>query len=315
MRINGKRTVAFTLVVALTIGLVACGAKDDGKTATSQTTTEPSDSTQQTTTAAQQADTQKTTQSSESKIHQPEITEDLRETNNEVVGTGANIKDRDENNVPNGYKYYMSQYSDYGAHFLMDTNEKTIYLTSDEGYETGNTPKILQTLKEKNVKMTFFVTQAFVDSAPELLQQMIDDGHTVGNHTIKHPSYPGMPGLSLEDQADDVLTLEKNVKDQFGYEMRYFRYPGGYFSQQSLALFQSMGFETVFWSFAYRDWDTENQPDPTVALDTMTSQLHPGAIYLLHAVSDTNTAVLGDFIDAARAQGYKFAAFGNENRY
>lgn len=105
MRINGKRTVAFTLVVALTIGLVACGAKDDGKTATSQTTTETSDSTKQTTTASQQADTQKTTQSSESKIHQPEITEDLRETNNEVVGTGANIKDRDENNVPNGYKY------------------------------------------------------------------------------------------------------------------------------------------------------------------------------------------------------------------
>lgn len=263
------------------------------------------------TTAAQTAPAQ----SGGRQIHEPEITDAIRALDNTSVGTGANTTDRDENNVPNGYKYYQNRWgTEYNAIWLGDTSEKTIYLTFDVGYDEGNAQKILDTLSQKNVKATFFVTQALVDSEPDTLKRMIDEGHTVGNHTISHPS-AGEPSLSLEEQVNDILPLEEQVYNETGYEMRYFRYPEGTFSDQSLALLKAMGFTCVFWSFSYKDWDTSSQPDQTSALNEMVSQLHPGAVYLLHAVSDTNTAVLGSLIDDARQQGYTFAAFGNDNRY
>ncbi|MGI5989249.1 MAG: polysaccharide deacetylase family protein [Lachnospiraceae bacterium] len=256
-----------------------------------------------------------TTQSGGRQIHRIEITDEIRSLDNTSVGTGASVDDRDENNVPNGYKYYMNKYgTQYDAVWLADTSEKTIYLTFDCGYDVGNAEKILDTLNSRGVKATFFITQTFLDTKPDVLQRMIDEGHTVGNHTISHPA-AGEPSLSLEEQVEDVMPLEEEVYEKYGYEMRYFRYPEGVFSEQSLALMTGMGFECVFWSFAYHDWDTENQPDHAEALQEMEDQLHPGAVYLLHAVSDTDTAVLGDFIDYARSQGYSFAAFGNDSRY
>lgn len=104
-----------------------------------------------------------------------------------------------------------------------------------------------------------------------------------------------------------TLTFRHNyIKKNYNYEMHLFRFPAGLYSEKSLAVVNNCNYRSVFWSFAYVDYDVENQPDKAWALDKMKSKLHPGAIYLLHAESETNTAVLGDFIDAARAEGYSF---------
>ena len=81
------------------------------------------------------------------------------------------------------------------------------------------------------------------------------------------------------------------------------------FSEQSLAVLQDAGYQTSFWSYAYNDWDQNNQPDPDTAYQKVTGALHPGAIYLLHAVSETNSEILGDFIDEARSQGYEVSVY------
>ena len=91
--------------------------------------------------------------------------------------------------------------------------------------------------------------------------------------------------------------------------MSLFRFPAGEFSEQTLKLMQDMGYRSVFWSFAYRDWEVDNQPDPAEALNTVVSKAHPGAIILMHSVSATNAEILGDVIDELRAQGYEFASF------
>ena len=137
---------------------------------------------------------------------------------------------------------------------------------------------------------------------------MIDEGHVVGNHSNTHPA-DGMPSLGLDAAREDVMSLHNYVKENFGYDMYLFRCPAGIFSQQFLALNQSLGYRSVFWSFAHRDWVTDDQPDQAETLQKVVSQLHPGAIYLLHAVSSTNTAILGDFIDQARAAGYTFGYY------
>ena len=66
------------------------------------------------------------------------------------------------------------------------------------------------------------------------------------------------------------------------------------------------GYRSIFWSIAHRDWDPENQPGIDVSFATVTGRLHPGAVILLHATSPDNVAILGDFIDYARNEGYEF---------
>ncbi|MBQ9148754.1 MAG: polysaccharide deacetylase family protein [Oscillospiraceae bacterium] len=207
-------------------------------------------------------------------------------------------------------------YGDYAAHFIAPDNGN-IYLTFDCGYEyfikdengkdVALTALILDTLKEKNVKAVFFVTMSYCQRNPDLVRRMINEGHTVGNHSNSHPS---MPSLTIDKMEEEITSLHTYVQENFDYTMTLFRPPMGEFSTRSLAVTQNLGYESVFWSFAYADWDTENQPDSDAAYEKIVGSAHSGAIYLLHAVSETNTNLLGDVIDAFRAEGYDLVLFG-----
>lgn len=233
---------------------------------------------------------------------------DLATISNENIPFGYSSNNRDEYNRPSGCtQYYTNLYGKYGANFIAP-NTNQIYLTMDEGYEAGFTPAILDTLAAKNVKALFFLTKQFVTENPELVTRMINEGHVIGNHTCSHPS-GGLPQLGLEKEYNDITWLQTYVKDNWGYEMKLFRYPEGMFSEQSLALVNSLGLTPVFWSFAHADWNTSNQPDVAASLQRVLAEIHPGAIYLLHACSSTNTTILGDFIDGARARGFEFGVY------
>lgn len=202
----------------------------------------------------------------------------------------------------------QEKYGKYDAHFI-EAEQDVIYLTFDCGYEyfvDGQplTGLILDTLKEKDVQAVFFVTLSYVQNNPDLVRRMIDEGHAVGNHSADHHS---MPSLTIDEMVAQILELHDYVQSNFGYTMKFFRPPAGEFSLRSLAVTQSLGYETVHWSFAYADWDTANQPEPAAALEKILSCHHDGAIYLLHAVSATNAEVLSDVIDGLRAKGYTLA--------
>lgn len=209
----------------------------------------------------------------------------------------------------------QKKYGEYGANFIAPDNGN-IYLTFDCGYEyyatdeNGSTyrvtEKILDILQEKNVKAVFFVTMPYVQNQSDLVQRMIDEGHAVGNHSTTHPV---MPDCSIDEMITEVMTLHDYVKEHFGYTMTLFRPPTGAFSVQSLAVVQNLGYKNVHWSFAYEDYYTDNQKDVADALDLVTRSHHSGAIYLLHAVSTTNAALLSDAIDFFRDQGYNLELF------
>lgn len=205
--------------------------------------------------------------------------------------------------------YSLSAQSAYGRHnacYIMD-DEMKIYLTFDEGYEyNNNTAKILDTLKEKGVSAVFFVTGHYVESRPDLVRRMINEGHIVGNHSWAHPDYTTK---TLEQAYDDIKKLHDYVEKEFGYTMSLFRFPSGVSSDRLLALVKEMGYKSVFWSFAYADWDTSKQPDEKETLELILNRAHPGAVPLLHAVSNTNTKILGQVIDGYRQKGYELCAF------
>lgn len=220
---------------------------------------------------------------------------------NETVGWGQGVQ-VNEKNQPLGALDGQAKYGDLGGYFIFPDADNTVYLTFDLGYENGYTDDILDALKEKGVHGVFFVTMDYVTSAPELVQRIIDEGHVLGNHSVHHPS---MPSCSTDDAKQEILGLHEYVKEHFGgYEMSLFRFPRGEFSEKTLVLARDLGYASVFWSYAYVDWKTDSQPDVAASLEKLTKAAHPGAIYLLHTVSATNAALMGDLVDNLTAAGY-----------
>ncbi|PKM84241.1 MAG: polysaccharide deacetylase [Firmicutes bacterium HGW-Firmicutes-11] len=211
----------------------------------------------------------------------------------------------DENNRPLSALSYEAKYGEYGL-IAMTDDDGVIYLTFDQGYENGYTTPILDILKEKNVRATFFVTMSYAKKNPELIKRMLNEGHVIGNHSNTHPS---MPTLSVQDCINEIMSLHDYILDTYGYEMTLFRPPSGEFSITSLEIARLLGYQNVFWSFAYVDWETDNQPEPTAAYERITSKTHDGAIYLLHSVSSTNATILGDVIDYWQSNGFEVKAY------
>jgi len=186
--------------------------------------------------------------------------------------------------------------------YLGDTSEKVIYLTFDEGYENGYTPMILDTLINNDVKAAFFVTWPYVKKNKELVERMLEEGHIVGSHTVYHKILPEVDNKTLEEE---LCGFEEKFLSMFGQKIKYFRPPEGAFSQKVLAAAKQLGYKTVFWSFAYRDFDVNNQKGADYAYKTVMDNLHNGAVILLHAVSKDNAEALDRIIKDIKAQGYE----------
>ena len=192
----------------------------------------------------------------------------------------------------------------HGAIFLGDSGVKELYLTFDNGYENGFTARVLDVLKAKRVPAAFFVTGHYVKDQPELVRRMVREGHLVGNHSWSHPDMTQISESRIREELERVKRKVAEVSGQT--EMRFMRPPRGIFSDRMLAVSRSGGYTNVFWSVAYKDWDVHDQKGGDYACRTVMSQLHPGAVILLHTVSRDNAEALGRIIDGAREQGYTF---------
>ena len=194
--------------------------------------------------------------------------------------------------------------------FTVDTSgEKVLYLTFDCGYEHENlTSRVLDILKEKDVTATFFCTLDHIKKENDLIARMINEGHIVGNHSTTHPSFAS---ISRTKMAKEIEETENYLRTNFGYVAKYFRFPAGEYNESALELISSLGYSSVFWSVAYDDWDTSKVRGKDYAIEKVMSRLHPGAVILLHSVSKDNAEALGEIIDKARAQGYRFESIDN----
>ena len=256
-----------------------------------------------------EATTEEITAPSEPQEEIPKLSDDeINSIDNKMhpYGQGLQVDDR---NIPLGAIEFNEKYEKFGgyAYIPEKVNNKEIYLTFDQGYENGYTAKILDILKEKNAKATFFLTGHYIESEPELIQRMIDEGHTLGNHGDKHKSLPEeLLPISIESAEQELMTVHNAIKDKYGYEMKYSRPPKGEFSERSLALTQRLGYKSFLWSFAYADWDVNKQPNPEEAYQKIIKYAHGGEVMLLHSVSETNAEILGRVIDELQSQGYVF---------
>ena len=197
------------------------------------------------------------------------------------------------------------QLRQYQAAYIGNVGEKVLYLTFDAGYENGCTAKILDTLKEKQVPAAFFLVGNYIRQSPDLVQRMVAEGHTVGNHTMHHYD---MSRLSDKAAFSKELTdLEALYKETVGQELpKYYRPPQGIYSEENLKMAQELGYKTLFWSLAYVDWNNDAQPTREAAFAKLLPRTHNGAVVLLHSTSKTNAEILGELIDKWKAMGYRF---------
>ncbi len=202
---------------------------------------------------------------------------------------------------------YIEQYNGYyiDRKHGDDCSEKVVYLTFDAGYENGNVANILDVLKSRNVSGAFFVLGNLVTKNTDLVMRMVDEGHLVCNHTNVHPDMTTK--TEIEDFKSELVALEDIYRQSTGREMsKYFRPPEGRFNERVMRYANELGYKTVFWSFAYADWDNGKQMSCEAAKQKILDNIHNGAVILLHPTSKTNALILGEVIDELRAQGYRF---------
>ena len=191
------------------------------------------------------------------------------------------------------------------SHTSMSDIDKVIYLTFDAGYENGNIEKIMNVLKEENVTATFFILDNMILKNQNLVKRMIDEGHTVANHTFKHKDMSKIDNIEAFEK--ELTLLEALYEKSFGSPMKkYYRPPEGKFTEENLKWAQDLGYKTIMWSFAYADWDNKNQPSEEYALNKILNNLHNGEVILLHPTSSTNANIMKALIKNLKDRGFRF---------
>jgi len=201
----------------------------------------------------------------------------------------------------------------YGGVYVCDadaeSSTKNVYFTFDLGYEAGFTAECLDILKEHNIKATFFLCGNYLQE-DELVHRMIEEGHTIGNHTDRHKDLPKLGDEAMrKDIADFDEKFNAKYGESYGKKMTQFRPPQGRFNERVLKEVQTQGMKTVMWSIAIVDWGKSPIPAKPNA-DKIAKRVHPGAIILFHITNSGTPEMLRLLIPQLAEKGYTVADAG-----
>lgn len=181
-----------------------------------------------------------------------------------------------------------------------NVQQPLLALTFDDGPHPDITPRLLQILKEYNVKATFFVIGKMVEKQPDLLKQIAADGHLVGNHTFSHVTLTKIP---VEDVATEYRANNDIIEQVIGYRPKFCRPPGGDYDADVVRAATQNGLTTVLWTDDPGDYA---QPGVNVIAERTLSRLSNGGIILLHDGAEQTLEFLPQLFKYARAKGYRF---------
>ncbi|XOK63312.1 polysaccharide deacetylase family protein [Paenibacillus elgii] len=181
---------------------------------------------------------------------------------------------------------------------------KKVYLTIDTGGPLGDIDTLVKSLKDNKVKANFFIAGYNVKKNPDFIRTLVADGHLIANHTMTHTD---MNTQTDEQVRKEIEDYEKLYKDVTGKDIQpYFRFPYGRYNTHLLKMVSDMGYTSVFWSTAMRDWEPRKNGAEDPYNDIM-NNLHDGNIILMHQGSPENIQALDKIIKAVKKAGYEFA--------
>ena len=183
---------------------------------------------------------------------------------------------------------------------LDPSKEKIVALTFDDGPSGNVTPKLLDLLKRYNAHATFFVVGDMFEEHPELIKREIEEGHTVGLHTMHHTYFKS--SLPVEKVLAAIDEEAKLIKDTTGYDLYYLRPPGG-FMTKSLA--QTIGRPCIMWDVDPRDWESRNADS---VYSQVMNQVTSGDIVLSHDLYESTYDAYARIIPTLANMGYRFVS-------
>lgn len=202
--------------------------------------------------------------------------------------------------IPPGQRDIISKYN---AVYAGDPDKKVIYLTIDLGYESGNTEAILDVLKSKNIKATFFIISSYLQKNAEIVDRIVNEGHSLENHTA---NYLHLNNLMEYQVKNEIMDLHNIILKKYGISMKYLRLPYEDWSEKVLKVANDTGYKTVFWSIACVDW-VENK-DTAYIYNSIINNHHNGAVILMHAISKDSPEAIEMITRDLIIKGYEFKA-------
>lgn len=186
------------------------------------------------------------------------------------------------------------------------TEKKVVALTFDHSWGNTFTPSILDTLKQNNIKATFFIMGPWAKKYPEVAKRIMTDGHEIASHGYRHQNYGDM---TREWVKEDIEKSHALIKEITGVDAKLIRPPNGHYSKQSLQVTAEMGYQTIIWNIDSLDW---KNPGRDVIVERVVKRLKPGGIILMHA-SDTpvqTAEALPILLEKIKAEGYEIVTVG-----
>lgn len=175
-----------------------------------------------------------------------------------------------------------------------------IALTFDDGPHGANTPRLLEILKQRKVKATFFVVGQCVAENPEIAKRIVDEGHEIANHSWSHPQLTKLGEGGVTDQLSRTHDV---VKQTTGVTMTLLRPPYGAFTKNQQAWANSRwGYKCILWDVDSLDWKIRNAGHVQSAI---LSHTRPGSIILTHDIHKTTIDAMPASIDGLLAKGFK----------
>ena len=179
--------------------------------------------------------------------------------------------------------------------------QKTLAMTFDDGPHPSLTPKLLDLLKERNIKCTFFLVGNLVKVYPAIVRRIIEEGHEIGNHTWSHCS---LTSRSDEQIRSELKKSEDAVYEVAGIRPHLVRPPYGAINTRIKDLmFSEFGYSTIMWSVDPQDW---RRPGVSVVTSRLVNGAHPGAIMLSHDIHPPTIQAMPAMFDQLLAKGYQF---------
>ncbi len=175
---------------------------------------------------------------------------------------------------------------------------RCIALTFDDGPDKDVTPRILDTLREKNVRATFFQLGRNMGGNEDLIKRIHKDGHVLATHTWDHPQLPLLSDAEIQSQ---ILETKKTSESITGVKPTLMRPPYGLFNDAVVATVSASQDSLVMWDVDTEDW---SNLDPQVTSDLALAGAHPGAIILMHDIHPSTADALPRIIDGLEAAGY-----------
>lgn len=183
----------------------------------------------------------------------------------------------------------------------VSTSIPFIALTFDDGPHPVNTPRLLDILKQRNVKATFYVVATNAKRYPEILRRMVAEGHEIGNHTVTHTSFSKLSDAQIRQE---LTSSHQAILSATGVAPRTARPPYGSISAaQKSWIRQEFGYPSILWSVDPEDW---KKPGVSVVTSRLVSGATPGGILLVHDIHSTSVDAMPGTLDQLLGKGFQF---------